>query len=350
MKFLAMTLIPFGPDPVTGIQPSTTERLRSVVDNAVLVEELGFDGYGVGERHERPFLSSSPPVILSHIAARTSTISLFTTVTTLSLLDPVRAFEDYSTLDHLSGGRLELMIGKGNGAAQAQLFHVTVEDQWERNREGYELFRRLWREDKVTWSGQFRPSLDEAETWPRPLQQPIRIWHGSATSEASVELAAKWGDPLFSANVTNPIEPYAALVRHYRERWAHYGRDPGDALVGAGTAGYYAAKDSQDAIATYRPVFEARQAAFRRQGIPQVFHSLEDAIERSSALVGSPQQIIEKVHRYHEQLGHEVLNLNADGAGLTRAQHRATLELFQSEIAPALRREIPSRPFPPATA
>ena len=350
MKFLAMTLIPYAPDPVTGIQPSTTERLRSVVDNAVLVEELGFDGYGVGERHERPFLSSSPPVILSHIAAQTSKIRLFTAVTTLSLLDPVRAFEDYSTLDHLSGGRLELMIGKGNGTAQAELFHVTTEDQWERNRESYELFRRLWREDKVTWSGQFRPSLNEAETWPRPLQNPIRVWHGSATSEASVELAAKWGDPLFSANVTNPIQPYAALVSYYRERWAHYGRDPKDALVGAGSAGYYAAKNSQDAIATYRPIFEARKAAFIKQGMPLVFHSLEDAIERSSALIGSPQQIIEKVHRYHDQMGHEVLNINSDSAGLTKAQHRASLELFQSDIAPALRRVIPSRPFLPVLA
>ncbi|MCI0844398.1 MAG: LLM class flavin-dependent oxidoreductase [Chloroflexi bacterium] len=346
MKFLAMTLIPFAPDPVTGVQPTTNERLRAVVDNAVMAEELGFDGYGVGERHERPFLSSSPPVILSHIAARTSTIRLFTTVTTLSLLDPVRAFEDYSTLDHLSGGRLELMIGKGNGAAQAKLFHVTTEDQWERNRESYELFRQLWREDKVTWSGKFRPSLDEAETWPRPLQQPVRIWHGSATSEASVELAAKWGDPLFSANVTNPIEPYAALVRHYRERWVHHGRDPKDAFVGAGSAGYYAAKDSQDAIKTYRPIFDARLAAFKRSGMPAVFHSIEDAIERSSALIGSPQQIIEKVQRYHEQLGHEVLSINSDSAGLTPVQHRASLELFQSDIAPALRKAIPSRPFP----
>ena len=267
MKFLAITLITHVPDPITGIQKSTTERLRDVVDNAVLAEELGFDGYGVGERHERPFISSSPPVVLSHIAARTSTIRLFTTVTTLSLLDPVRAFEDYATLDHLSGGRLELIIGKGNGAAQAQLFHVTAEDQWERNREGYELFRRLWREDKVTWSGRFRPSLDEAETWPRPLQQPIRVWHGSATSKDSVDLAARWGDPLFSANVTNPIEPYAALVRYYRERWAFYGHAAADALVGAGTAGYYAAKTSQEAIATYRPIFEARLAAFRRRGI-----------------------------------------------------------------------------------
>ena len=345
MKLLAMTLIPYAPDPVTGIRQSITDRLRSAVDTAILVEELGFDGYGVGERHERPYLSSSPPVILSQIAAKTSVIRLFTTVTTLSLLDPVRAFEDYATLDHLSDGRLDLMIGKGNGTAQAELFHVTPEDQWERNRESYELFRRLWREEKVTWSGQFRPSLHEAETWPRPLQQPIRIWHGSATSEASVDLAAKWGDPLFSANVTNPIERYAELVRRYRDSWEQYGRDPKDALVGAGSAGYYAAKNSQDAIETYRPIFEARQDAFRRQGMPQVFHSLEDSIERSSALVGSPQQIIDKVLRYHEQMGHEVLALNSDGVGLTSLQHRATLELFQSDIAPVLRRQIPSRAF-----
>src|SRR5205823_11511963 len=121
---LAITLITHVPDPITGIQKSTTERFRHVVENALLAEELGFDGFGVGERHERPFISSSPPVVLSHIAARTSAIRLFTAVTTLSLLDPVRAYEDYATLDHLSGGRLELMIGKGNGAAQAKLFHV----------------------------------------------------------------------------------------------------------------------------------------------------------------------------------------------------------------------------------
>lgn len=348
MQCLLITLISHLPDSVTGVQKSTTARLRDVVAKAVLAEELGFDGYGVGERHERPFLSSSPPVVLSHIAAQTSTLRLFTAVTTLSLLDPVRAFEDYATLDHLSGGRLELIIGKGNGAAQARLFHVTPEDQWARNREGYELFRRLWREEQVTWSGQFRPALEQAETWPRPLQQPIRIWHGSATSHESVDLAAKWGDPLFSANVTNPIEPYAALVRYYRERWAFYGHRPADALVGAGTAGYYGAKTSQEAMATYRPIFEARLAAFRRRGIPPVFTSLEDAVERSSALIGSPQQIIDKVLRYHAQLGHEVLHLSADGDGLTPAQHRATLELFQRDIAPVLRREMPSRPFPPA--
>ncbi|MEU8820172.1 LLM class flavin-dependent oxidoreductase [Actinoplanes sp. NPDC048796] len=340
MKFLLITLIA-KPDPSV----SDHARLREVVDNAVLAEELGFDGYGVGERHERPFISSSPPVVLSHIAARTSTIRLFTAVTTLSLLDPVRAYEDYATLDNLSDGRIELIIGKGNGAAQAKLFHVTTEDQWDRNRESYELFRRLWREPKVTWEGRFRPSLTEAETWPRPLQKPIRVWHGSATSRESVDLAARYGDPLFSANVTNPIEPYAELIRYYRERWAHYGHDPADALVGAGSAGFYVARTSQEAVETYRPIYDARIALFRKVGVEPVFPTLEDAIERSSILVGSPQQIIDKVSRYHAEFGHEVMHLHADGDGLTGKQHRATLELFQSEVAPVLRKEIPSRPF-----
>jgi alkanesulfonate monooxygenase SsuD/methylene tetrahydromethanopterin reductase-like flavin-dependent oxidoreductase (luciferase family) len=345
VKFLAITLIVHAPDPVTGVVKPTTERFREVVDNAILAEELGFDGFGVGERHERPFISSSPPVVLSHIAALTSKIRLFTAVTTLSLLDPVRAYEDYATLDHLSGGRLELMIGKGNGAAQAELFHVTTDDQWDRNREGYELFRQLWRSDRVTWSGSFRPSLTGAEALPRPLQQPIRVWHGSATSRESVELAARYGDPLFSANVTNPIEPYAELIRYYRERWSDHGHEPADALVGAGSAGLYVTRNSQDAIDAYRPLFDARYAMFRKHGVEPVFHSLEDAIERSSILVGSPQQIIDKVHRYHAEFGHEVMHVQADGDGLTAAQHRASLELFQSDVAPVLRKEIPSREF-----
>jgi alkanesulfonate monooxygenase SsuD/methylene tetrahydromethanopterin reductase-like flavin-dependent oxidoreductase (luciferase family) len=345
VKFLAITLIVHGPDPVTGVKKSTNDRFREVIDNAVLAERLGFDGFGVGERHERPFISSSPPVVLSHIGALTSRIRLFTAVTTLSLLDPVRAYEDYATLDHLTGGRLELIIGKGNGTAQRELFAVTPEDQWDRNAESYELFRQIWRSDKVTSSPRFRPALEDAEVWPRPLQQPIRVWHGSATSEESVDLAAKYGDPLFSANVTNPIEPYADLVRYYRERWVHYGHDPADAVVGAGTAGYYATRNSQDAINTYRPVFEWTLAFQKSLGLDPVFPTLEDYIERSSALIGSPEQVVDKVHRYHEQLGHRVLHVHADAGGLTDAQHRDSLELFQSDIAPVLRRKIPDPPW-----
>ena len=279
MKILVLTLITNGPDPVTGRTPTPNARLHRVVENAVLAEELGFDGYAVGERHERPFLSSAPPVVLSHIAARTSRITLFTGVTTLSLLDPVRAYEDYATLDQLADGRLELIIGKGNGAAQAQLFHVTTEDQWDRNAEGYELFRRLWREERTTWSGRFRPPLVDAETWPPPRQHPIRVWHGSATSRESVELAARYGDPLFSANVTNPIEPYAELIAYYRERWAAHGHDPADALVGAGTAAFHIAPTSQQAIEEFRPAFAA--AAGRRAAV-RVADRVREASRTSS--------------------------------------------------------------------
>ena len=346
MRFLTITLIVHAPDPVTGAQKSVTERYKEVLDNAVLAEGGGFDGFGVGERHERPFIFSSPPVVLSHIAAITSRIRLFTAVTTLSLLDPVRAYEDYGTLDHLSGGRLELIIGKGNGTAQRELFNVTTDDQWDRNAESYELFRAIWRSEKVTATPQFRPSLSEAEMWPRPLQQPVRVWHGSATSEESVDLAARYGDPLFSANVTNPIEPYAKLVHHYRERWVSCGHDPAFATVGAGTAAYYAKHNSQEAMAEYRPVFEGHLAFQRRLGLEPVFPTLEDFVKRSSALIGSPQQVIEKVHRYHEHFGHSVMHLHADAGGLTQKQHRESLELFQSDIAPTLRREIPGPPWP----
>jgi alkanesulfonate monooxygenase SsuD/methylene tetrahydromethanopterin reductase-like flavin-dependent oxidoreductase (luciferase family) len=345
MKFLLITLITHLPDPVTGEKKSPADRLRDVLDKAVLAEELGFDGFAVGERHEDPFISSSPPVVLSNIAARTSKIALFTGVTTLSLLDPVRAFEDYSTLDNLSGGRLELIIGKGNGAAQAELFQVTAADQWDRNREGYELFRQLWESEEVTWSGRFRPPLVSAKALPRPLQSRIRIWHGSATSKDSVDLAARHGDPIFSANVSNPIEPYAELVDHYRQRWAFYGHRPEDALVGAGTAGFYVTRTSQEGVAAYRPTFEARLAFARRVGLPTVFESIEDFVERSSALIGSPEQVIDKVGRYHEQLGHEVIHLSADADGVTPGQQRRSLELFQSEVAPVLRERIPSRPL-----
>jgi alkanesulfonate monooxygenase SsuD/methylene tetrahydromethanopterin reductase-like flavin-dependent oxidoreductase (luciferase family) len=345
MKFLLITLITHLPDPVSGEKKSSADRLRDVLDKAVLAEELGFDGFAVGERHEDPFISSSPPVVLSNIAARTSRIGLFTGVTTLSLLDPLRAFEDYSTLDNLSDGRLELIIGKGNGAAQAELFQVTTADQWDRNREGYELFRLLWENERVTWSGRFRPPLVDAKTLPRPLQSRIRIWHGSATSEDSVDLAARHGDPIFSANVTHPIEPYAKLVEHYRRRWEFYGHRPEDALVGAGTAGFYVTATSQEAVATYRPMFEARLAFVRRAGLPVVFESIEDFVERSSALIGSPGQVIDKVGRYHERLGHEVMHLSADADGVTPAQQRRSLELFQSDVAPVLRERIPSRPL-----
>jgi alkanesulfonate monooxygenase SsuD/methylene tetrahydromethanopterin reductase-like flavin-dependent oxidoreductase (luciferase family) len=340
MKFLAITPITHLPDPITGRVTSPTDRLRAVVDGAVRAERLGFHGFGVAERHERPFISCAPPVLLSHIAARTSVIRLFAAP---RLLDPIRAFEDYATLDQLSGGRLEVIIGPG-----------AAENQRDAAMSAGEQFRRLCRGEKMTQPGPSRPFRPDEPALPRPLQQPIPIWHDSTTGTDCADLAARWGGPLLLANVAQPLEPHAELVRRYRERWEFYRRDPAGLLVGAAVAGYYGARTSQQAIKTYRPIHDARQVWLRGRGGTPAFCSLEDAIARSSLLVGSPAQIIDKVLRYHGQLGHEVLQLPADADGLTDAQHRDSQELFFAEIAPVLRREIPVRQTPvvqaPATA
>ncbi|MFD8784178.1 LLM class flavin-dependent oxidoreductase [Kitasatospora sp. NPDC059599] len=338
MRFTVSSLVANAPDPVTGVRRTPQQKLRNVIDQAVLAEQLGYDGYGVGERHGEPFLSPAPPVLLSAVAARTSTIRLFTTVTVLSILDPVRVAEDYAMLDQLSGGRVELIIGKGNDPRHFGLFGLPEERQWQALAENYELLRRLWREEKVTWKGSTRPPLDDATVSPRPLQNPIPVWHGSATSRQSTDLAARHGDPLFSANSFHPLEKYRSLVEHYRERWAHYGHDPERARVGAGFGGLYVAKRSQDAVEGYRPYWNALfgSAAGRHNNSP--FGSLEDALDRGSALVGSPQQVIEKIHRYHEAFGNEVVGIGVDA--LTEGAQREQLELFAGEVAPVIRREL----------
>lgn len=355
MRFIGLDLVANSPD-TSGQPGDPTRRLSEVVENAVLFEELGFDGFAVGERHHVPFLSSSPPVVLSHIAAVTSKIRLFTGVTLLSVLDPVRVAEDYATLDQLSGGRVELIIGKGNGPEQAELFGIGRLDAWDTIAENYRLLRQLWSGHKVTWTPTDgvpsirKTPLTDAEVAPAPLQAKIRIWHGSATAERSVELAAEFGDPVFSANGMNPVTRYAELIRHYRSRWAAAGRDPADALVGAGHGQTYVTRDSQDAVAAYRPVYERFAAMVANSGqLPgtfTVYDGYEDFLRRGSALVGSPEQVIDKVGRYHEAFGNELIAIGGHPGHLTRHQFLASLELFQAEVAPALRRSIPDPQWP----
>lgn len=343
MKFCTYTLIDNSPDPVTGVQLSTGERLQSVARQAQWAEELGFDGFGVGERHAQRFLSSSPPVVLAYIAAQTSRIRLITTVTVLSLLDPVRVAEDYATLDQLSGGRLDIIIGKGNDPDQNALFGYDIDGQWDRNAEKYELLRQLIREEKVTWSGKYRPDLVDATTQPRPLQSPLPIWHGSASSTESTELAAKWGDPLFSANGFHPLKKYAELIDHYRQRWVDYGRDPADAVVGAGFNGLYIGKTSQQARDIYRPIFTAFMASPGAAHNKLPFSTLEEFLDGGSVLVGSPEQVTDKFGRYQAAFGHELSGIATEIPGLDPDLNRESVERFVGDVVPVLRATYPSR-------
>jgi alkanesulfonate monooxygenase SsuD/methylene tetrahydromethanopterin reductase-like flavin-dependent oxidoreductase (luciferase family) len=355
MKFIGLDLVANAPD-AAGQLGDPTRRLSETVENAVRFEELGLDGFAVGERHHAPFLSSAPPVVLSHLAALTSRIRLFTGVTLLSVLDPVRVAEDYATVDHLSGGRVELIIGKGNGPEQAELFGIGRLEAWDTIAENYRLLRQLWSGHKVTWTPpdgvpSIRTTpLTEAEVHPQPLQPKIRIWHGSATAERSVELAVEFGDPVFSANGMNPVTRYAELIRHYRDRWAAAGRDPAEALVGAGHGQTYVTRTSQQAVDAYQPVYERFAAMVARSGqLPGTFttyDSYQDFLERGSALVGSPQQVIDKIGRYHQAFGNKLIAIGGHRGTLSQDQYVASLELFAVEVVPALREAIPDPPWP----
>jgi alkanesulfonate monooxygenase SsuD/methylene tetrahydromethanopterin reductase-like flavin-dependent oxidoreductase (luciferase family) len=348
MKFALFSLLMNLPNAITGETLTTQEKFQNIINQAILAEELGFEAYGVGERHGAPFLSSSPPVILTAIAARTSRIRLLTTVTVLSVLDPVRVAEDYATLDHLSGGRLELIIGKGNDPRHYPLFGITEAEQWDSLAERYALLRRLWDEEDVTWEGRYRPPLERVTTQPRPLQQPIPVWHGSASSTRSTELAAQYGEPIFSANAFHHQSKYKALIDHYRERLAFYGHDPAKAVVGSGAGSLYLANTAEEAVRRYRPYYDTFMASAAAQHNQSPFSSLEDNIANGPVLVGSAESVTEKILGYYEAYGHQVLSISVDG--LTEAEQREQVERFARDVAPVLRRAVPSTVWESASA
>ncbi|MET9592363.1 LLM class flavin-dependent oxidoreductase [Streptomyces sp. NPDC006516] len=348
MKFSVLSLIGHAPHPLTGELPSAAQRFREVIETGAEAERLGFDAYAVGERHAGPFLSSSPGVVLGALAARTSRIRLLTGVTVVAILDPVRVAEDFATLDQISRGRIELVVGKGAEAGHFDLFGLDEERQWDLQKEKYELLRRLWTEEGVDWEGEFRPPLKGVTTLPRPYAGAPRVWHGSATSRNSPELAAKHGDPLFTANAIQPRAAYARLIAYYRERFEAYGHDPAGARVAAGSGGLLIADTTRQAVTRYKELYEAKVAqSFRphlegRAGYNTPFRTIEEAIADGPQLIGSPLQIIDKILGYHAVYRHDLQSVTVDGFGLSHAEQLETLQRFAEEIAPVLRREVPS--------
>ncbi|WP_375385510.1 LLM class flavin-dependent oxidoreductase [uncultured Microbacterium sp.] len=342
MRFQLLDIIPFYANPITGEQVSPAERFAQTLHAAVRAEELGFDAVSVGERHAGRFLSSSPTVILGAIAARTSRVRLHSGVTVLSVLDPVRVAEDYATIDQLSGGRAEITIGKGNEVAQFPLFGLEIDDQWELLAEKYELLRLLWREEDLDWpGGEFTRPLRSTTTLPRPYAGPLRVWHGSATTLFSAALAARFGDPLFSANAIQPLQNYGVLVDHYRSEFARHGHDERGAYVGAGAGALFLADTSQEAVREYGPVYEAIVAATNVPGNNTPFRDIDHAIADGPALVGTSQQIIDKIGSFHARLGHDLQSISLPTT-VSFDRQLEILERFATEVIPVLRREFPT--------
>ena len=342
MRFQLLDIVFNPPHPVTGEAVPPSDRLQRVIDHAVLAEDLGFDSFAVGERHAGDVLSSAPTVILGAVAARTSRILLSTGVTVLSLLDPVRVAEDLATVDQLSRGRLEIVIGKGNEVLQYPLLGLDIAKQYEYLEENYELLRLLLSGEDVSWEGRHRPSLEHATTLPRPFSGPFRIWHGSATSRFAVELAARWGDPIVSANALQPRESYQVLIDHYRERYAAHGHDPQYGYVGSGSGGLFLADTTEAAVEQYRPLYDPAAV-----GKVTSFRTIEEAVERGPALVGSPERVAEKILDYHRSYGHDLQSVSVNHL-LEPSRQEDVLRRFAEEVVPLVQAEVGTTLWSPA--
>ncbi|MFD2841582.1 LLM class flavin-dependent oxidoreductase [Populibacterium corticicola] len=346
MRFQVLDIIFNPPHPLTGEPVTPADRFARLVDTAVLAEELGFDSFSVGERHAGEVLSSSPAVVLGAIAARTNRILLSTGVTVLPLHDPVRVAEDYATVDQLSQGRFELGIGKGNEVLQYPLLGKDITRQYDYLSDNVSLLRALISQENVTWTGRTHYSVEGTTTRPRPYSGPFRIWHGSATSEFAVRLAAQYGDPIISANALQPRENYKVLIDLYRELCEAEGHDPRFAYVGSGSGGLFLAETTEKAIEEYRPFYEGAVArADLRQHDPAArgkvtsFRTIEEAVEHGPALVGSPERVVEKILSYHASFDHDLQSVSVNHL-LEPARQEDVLRRFAEEVIPHVKKEV----------
>ena len=322
-------------DPVSGHTPTARDRLHAMAATAVRAEEVGLDVFATGEHHNQPFVSSSPTTHLAYIAARTNGIILSTSTTLITTNDPVKIAEDFAVLQNLSDGRADVMLGRGNTGPVYPWFGKDVRQGLEIAIEQYDLLHRLWREDVVDWNGRFRTGLTGFTSVPRPLDgiAPF-VWHGSVRTPEVAEQAAYYGDGFFVNNLFTGTGHFRKLIELYRDRYAHYGHGSAEqAIVGVGGS-LFVHKNSRQARERYRPYFES--GPMGASGI-----SLDDYLARTPAIVGSPQEVIDKALTFRDEYGHFQRQLfNLDAGGMPVATVLDQLELIGSDVLPVLRREL----------
>jgi putative FMN-dependent luciferase-like monooxygenase len=337
MQFGIFSVSDITANPLTGKTPSEAERIKEFVTIANKAEEVGLDVVAVGEHHNPPFFSSSPTTLLAHVAATTKRIVLSTATTLITTNDPVHIAEEYAMLQHLSDGRMDLMIGRGNTAPVYPWFGKDIRDGLKLALENYNLLHRLWREDVVNWSGdpEVRTPLQGFTSIPRPLDDvPPFVWHGSIRTPEIAEQAAFYGNGFFANNIFWPRDHFIRLVEFYRRRFEHYGHGTAkQAIVGVGGQAYIA-KTSQQAHKEYRPFFD--NAPVYGNG-----PSLEEFERQTPLTVGSPQEVIDKTMTFRESFGDYQRQLFlVDHGGMPTKMVLDQLELLGSEVVPVLRKEM----------
>jgi probable LLM family oxidoreductase len=321
-------------------------RMRELVEEIELADKVGLDVFGVGEHHRPDYAVSSPAVALAAAATRTENIRLSSAVTVLSSDDPVRVFQDFATLDLISGGRAEIMAGRGSFIESFPLFGYDLGDYDELFAEKLELLLRLRESERVTWSGRHRAPLEDVGVYPRPVQDPLPVWIAVGGTPQSVVRAALLGLPLAIAIIGGQPENFAPLVRLYRQAAKEAGHDPAGLPVSINSH-TYVAETSRAAGDEFFPTYAVMMNRIgRERGWGPMGRRQFEAgrSPRGALVVGSPEEVVEKILYEQELFGNDRFMAQISVGALPHEKVMRAIELFGTEVAPAVRKELAPRP------
>ena len=324
---------------------SATERLHNLIEEIEHADQVGLDAFGIGEHHRKEFLDSAPAVILAAAAARTSRIRLTSAVTVLSAADPVRVFQEFATLDLLSQGRAEMVVGRGSSIEAFPLFGFSLDDYDSLFAEKLDLLLEIRDNEHVTWSGQHRPALTGQGVYPRPVQNPFPIWLGVGGTPQSFVRAGVLGLPLMVAIIGGETRRFRPLIDLYREAGERAGHSPDRLKVGVHSLGYVAATTQEAADDFFPGYARAFTDIGKERGWPAVTRAGFDAQRgpQGALLIGSPDEVVEKIIRHSEALGGvSRFTFQMNAASLPHAKLMRAIETLGTRVAPVLRKELVS--------
>lgn len=327
----------------SGISPE--QRMKNLLEEAELADQLGLDVFAVGEHHRADFAVSSPAVALAAIAARTERIRLSSAVTVLSSDDPVRVFQQFAELDLLSGGRAEIMAGRGSFIESFPLFGYDLDDYDELFAEKLELLLAIRAANPVTWSGRHRAPLRSVGVWPRPIQDPLPVWVAVGGTPQSVVRAAALGLPLTVAIIGGQPARFAPLVELYRRAWTEAGHPGEPGSVAINTHAFVGPSRAAADSAFAAPYLAMMNRIGRERGWPPSGREEYEALAApdGALAVGDPEEVAEKILMEHELFDHQRYIGQMSVGAVEHADVMRSIELFGTEVAPRVRAEVARR-------
>jgi probable LLM family oxidoreductase len=342
MELGICTFADMPPDPVTGKKVTAHQRLQELLEEIKLADEIGLDVFAVGEHHRKDYAASSPAVILGAAAAITKNIKLSSGVTVLSSDDPVRVFQQFSTVDLLSNGRAEIMAGRGSFTESFPLFGYHLGDYDTLFSEKLELLLKINEQEKITWSGKHRAAISDLGIYPRPQQDKLPIWIAIGGTPQSVQRAAMLGLPLTIAIIGGSPDRFAPYVNYYRQLWKEAGHEESQLQVGINSHTYVADSSKQAADEFYPGYADVMTRIGGERGWPPMNRDNYDMMREpeGSLMVGSAQQVIDKI-LYEYELFHHTRYLAQIGVGtMPHEKIMRAIELFGTVVAPAVRKAL----------